>query len=292
MSFVIITDTSANIPSAMARKLNIQIIPFSYYIDGSEHTCYDTSKFNAENYYKQLGDGMQVTTSQITPQRYVDCFTKYLELKKDILFISMSSGISGSCHSAMSAADQLKGSYPGSRIEIIDSLAASLGEGMLAIEAAKLKAAGKTIDEVIEAIISMRSRLYQVFTVDDLMFLKRGGRLSGITAGIATVLNIKPLLKGNEDGKIVAFSRVRGRKKSIEAIASRYNDLVEQQAVQTAYIAHCGCKSEAVYLATLIKNSKKPKSIMIVDYEPVTGSYVGPGAIALFFLSCEGACMK
>lgn len=292
MSFVIMTDTSSNITAARARKLNIELIPFYYYVDGKECCCDSKSgqKFDADRYYKMLGDGIDVKTSQITPQRFEEAFEKVLVGGSDLMFISMSSGISGSCGSAKSAAQKLSEKYPERKIRVIDSLGASFGEGILATEASKMRAKGMCFDDVYENILDMRDRLYQVFTVDDLMFLKRGGRLSSIAAGIGSILNIKPILKGDRDGKIVAFTKVRGRKKSIEALAEKYNALVEQQAVQTVYIAHCGCKQDAITLAGLIKKIKPPKSIAVADYEPVTGSYVGPGALALFFLSHYGAC--
>lgn len=289
MSFVIMTDTSSNIPSSKAQQLDIKIIPFYYYIDGKEYSS-DGKKFDADEYYKKLGNGMDVKTSQITPQRFESAFEEVLKDGSDIIFISMSSGISSSCGSAKIAAKKLAEKYPERRIKVIDSLGASFGEGILAMEAARMRAEGMDFDEVCEELLDMRSRLYQVFTVDDLMFLKRGGRLSSIAAGIGTILNIKPILKGNRDGKIVAFSKARGRKRSIEALAEKYSELVEKQSAQTIYIAHCGCKQDAHFLAKLINKIKPPKKIAVADYEPVTGSYVGPGALALFFLSHYGAC--
>ncbi len=288
MSYVIFTDTSANLATETARKLGVHIVPLSYFVDGVECICSDTAKFDAQEYYKKLAEGMEVTTSQVTPQRFIDNFSPVLREGKDILFISISSGVSGTYNSAVQAAKQLKEEFPERRVEVFDTLAASLGQGMFAVEAAKSIRNGQTLDQTLEYLENLRSRVYQVFTVDDLMYLKRGGRLSGISAGIGTVLNIKPILKGNSKGQIVAFSKVRGRKKSIEALADRYEKLVENQAVQTVYIAHCACKNDAEQLAEAIQKRKPPKNFMIMDYEPVIGSYVGLGAIALFFISHDG----
>lgn len=291
-SFIIFTDTSSNLTAKAARKMNIEVIPLPYSIDGVDKTCCDSSEYDAEEFFGRLSGGARVITSQISPQTFISSFEPYLKSEKDILYISMSSGISGTYNSAVTASKQLKELYPEREIAVFDSLAASLGEGLIAIEAAKLQRLGKTLRQTVDAITDIRERLYQVFTVDDLMYLKRGGRLSGISAGIGTVLSIKPILKGNSDGKIVAFSKVRGRKKSIEALADRYERLVENQALQTVYIAHCACRNDAEELAGMIQKRKPPKNFMITDYEPVTGSYVGTGALALFFLSDYGCKAK
>lgn len=292
MGYIIITDSASNIPTEMTNKNDIKIIHLSYTLNGKEYICKDTAKFNSHAYYEAISNGLKVTTSQVNPQRYADCFREYLSGGQDILFIGLSSGISGSFNSAVMAKNQLLEEYPDRKILLLDSLGASMGEGLLAIRAAELRSGGYSIDEVYSQLSDMRNRMFQVFTVDDLMHLKRGGRLSGISAGIGTILNIKPLLTGTAEGKIIAFSKVRGRKKSIEALASKYEELVEQQAVQTIAIAHADCEEDAKYLAKLINGTKPPKEILIVDYEPVTGSYVGPGALALFFLSHSNARLK
>ncbi len=292
MSYIIITDSASNIPTEMANKNDIKTVHLYYIINGKEHACKDTAKFNSHAYYEAIGKGLKVTTSQVNPQRYVELFGGYLKDGKDILFIGLSSGISGSFNSAVMAREQLLEEYPDSKIVLLDSLGASMGEGLLALKASELRSKGHTIDEAYDELCVMRDRMFQVFTVDDLMHLKRGGRLSGLSAGIGTVLNIKPLLTGTTEGKIIAFSKVRGRKKSVEALASKYEELVEQQAVQTVAIAHADCEDDAKYLARLIYSTKPPKEIIIVDYEPVTGAYVGPGALALFFLSHDNVRLK
>ena len=192
----------------------------------------------------------------------------------------MSSGISGACNAAHMAADTLLEQYRERRIEIVDSLGASLGEGM---QAARLRDLGKSVTESAEELRKRAKRMFNVFTVDDLMHLKRGGRLSNLSAVVGTVLNIKPLLKGNEDGKIVAFSKIRGRRKSIESLAQAYEKLAVRPEEQIVGIAQAGCREDAEYLAQLLRRSHPPNEILTVEYEPVTGSHVGPGALALFF---------
>lgn len=287
MSFEIVTDTSSNLQNSVVSEYSIKRIPFSYYVDGQEHTCMDTDSFDAEAYYAKIKSGVKVTTSQVTPQRFVENFEPILKEGKDILFVSMSSGISGSCSSAGIAANQLKEDYPDRKIEIVDTMAASLGEGLVAVEGAKLRDSGMDIEEAAQRLREMAVKMCQIFTVDDLMHLRRGGRLSNLSAIVGTVLQIKPLLKGDSEGKIVAFHKLRGRKRAIEALAERYDRLAVAPENQVVGIAHSACKKDAETLAELLKRNNPPKDIMLVDYEPVTGSHVGPGALALFFLGNE-----
>ena len=168
---------------------------------------------------------------------------------------------------------------------MIDTLGASLGEGLVALEAARLRDLDLSAEAAALRLRSLSQRMFNVFTVDDLMHLKRGGRLSNVAAIVGMVLNIKPLLKGNEEGKIVSFAKVRGRKKSIEELAARYDKLAVDPEKQVVGIAQAGCREDAAYLAQLLRRNRPPKEILTVEYEPVTGCHVGPGALALFFLS-------
>lgn len=283
MAFVIITDTSANIDTQVAKGNNIMVLPFSYYIDGDEYTCTDTDKFDAKEYYNSIRGGIKVTTSQINPQQYIDYMEPVLKEGKDILFIGLSSGISGSYESACIAGAQLRGEYPERKIQLIDSLGAGLGEGLLALRAARCRDNGMELEETKARILKFRKRMYQVFIVDDLMHLRRTGRLSNSSAVIGTVLNIKPLLKGNENGKIVAFGKARGRRQAIKAMAEKYAALVENPQVQLVGISHADCEEDALWLKELIERKCAPKEIMLVKHEPVTGSHIGPGSLALFF---------
>ena len=289
MSFTIFTDTSGNIDSALAKKYDIKIIPFSYFIGDEEFTCLDTESFDGVDYYNRMLNGVRVTTSQINPQRYIDHFEPILKDGSDILFIGMSSGISGSYESAGIAANQLLEDYPDRKIILIDSLGASLGEGLLAVWAYELKEQGKSIEETAEKVSKIRDNMYQVFTVDDLKYLQRGGRISNATAIAGTVLNIKPLLKGNEHGKIVSFAKFRGRKRAIEALAKKYEELAIDQSDLIVGISHANCADDANTLKELLMKIQPPKEVVIVQHEPVTGSYLGPGALALFFQGKDGA---
>lgn len=285
MSYRIFTDTSSNLPTALLRERDIDVIPFSYFIDGEENKCLDTEAFDGEAYYAAIKAGARVTTAQITPQKYVDFFEPVLAAGEDLIFVSMSSGISGSCNSARMAAAELKEKYPLRSIYIIDTMGASLGEGLVALRAAELRDAGEDAARAAEALDVMSRRMCQVFTVDDLMHLRRGGRLSNLSAVVGTVLHIKPMLIGNEEGKIIAIAKLRGRKRSIEALAEKFEEYAVEPENQIIGIAHAGCRADAELLISLINKGRAPREIMLVDYEPVTGCHVGPGALALFFVS-------
>jgi DegV family protein with EDD domain len=287
MSFVVITDTSSNLPTSVIRKYGIEEISFPYYMEGKTCYCTDTDTFDSEAFYAAIAKGATVTTSQITPQRYIAFYEPFLKEGKDILFVAMSSGISGSCSSAKIGAQEILEFYPERRIEVVDTIGASLGEGLLAVQAAELRDQGMALQEAADLLRKRAKSLFNVFTVDNLMFLKRGGRLSNLSAVIGTVLNIKPILKGNEEGKIVAFAKVRGRKQSIRTLAQLYEKNVVDPEKQIVGIAQAACREDAEALAAMLRETKPPKDILIVDYEPVTGSHVGPGALALFFCSTE-----
>ena len=287
MSYTVITDTSANLPTKLLNKLNISVLPFTYHCEDKSFNCLDTDSFDGDEFYDRIRAGLVVTTSQITPYHYEELFRPILARGEDILFVGMSSGISGSFHSSCIAAEAMREEFPERKIELVDTRAASLGEGIIVLKAAEMRVAGVPIETAAEKLRTLSARMCQIFTVDDLMYLRRGGRLSNLSAIVGTVLNIKPLLKGNDLGQIVSFAKLRGRKKSIEAIAERYDKLVCKAHEQIVGIAQAGCRKDAEYLVSLINKNHPPKEILNVEYEPVTGSHVGPGALALFFIGPE-----
>ena len=286
--YQVITDTSANLPTDLVQKESITVIPFQYYVNGVERTCLDTVAFDGVSFYNAMRNGADVTTSQINPQHYIDAMRPILLQGDDVLFVGMSSGISGSFHCAELAAEELKLQYPGRKVRLVDTIGASLGEGLLVLRAIQYRRLGESLDNVHQKLLELRHRLCNIFTVDDLKYLRKGGRLSNLSFLVGTLLHIKPLLKGNEEGKIVAFSKIRGRKKAIEALAERYNEYVVHPEDQTVGIAHADCPEDAQKLIELLNDKNPPKEILNVFYEPVTGSHVGPGTLALFFEAREG----
>lgn len=292
MSFEIITDATANLETRDARKHGIGIIPFSYFVGDEEFKCEDTDEFDDKKYYDAIRQGMTVTTSQINPGKYMEYFEPILNEGKDVLFVGLSSGISGSFNSAEIAKNELLNKYPDRSIELIDSLGAGLGEGLLALKAVEYKESGLSLEKTVELINGHRDRMYQVFTVDDLKHLCRTGRLSNVGAIVGSLLKIKPLLKGNETGQIVATSKIRGRKQAIKAMVEKFVDLAVKPESQLIGISHADCKEDADYLVNLLKEKFLLKDLLMVKHEPVTGSHIGPGSLALFFEGAEGVRLK
>lgn len=292
MSFTVITDTAANLDTRMAEERNISVIPFYYFVDGKEYTCTDTAQFNYHEYYDRIREGMTVTTSQVNPQSFVDYFAPILEGGSDIIFVCMSSGISGTFASAGIARQQLLEDYPQRRIRLIDSLGAGLGVGLLSLMAADYRDKGMDTDTAADLLKERVKSLYQVFIVDDLMHLRRTGRLSNISAIVGSVLGIKPLLKGNENGKIVAFEKHRGRKNAIVAMADKFASYA--RGADRIAISHADCEEDAKYLIKLLRERgcAASREIVLAPHEPVTGSHIGPGALALFFEGDEDVRLK
>lgn len=286
--FQVMTDTSANLPTELAKQNDVTVIPLQYFVNGARHTCLDTEGFDGETFYGAMREGAEITTSQINPQLYIDMMKPVLQRGLDILFVGMSSGISGSFHCAEIAAMELLSDFPERTIRLVDTLGASLGEGLLVLKAIRDKVSGLSLEDVYQKLMDLRHRLCNIFTVDDLKYLKKGGRLSNLSFIVGTLLQIKPLLKGNDEGKIVAFAKLRGRKKALEELAKRYDEYVVDAEEQTVGIAHADCPEDAAYLAEMLRRNHPPKEILTVGYEPVTGSHVGPGTLALFFEAREG----
>jgi len=285
--FVVLTDTSANIPYAILKERGIDILPFHFYVDGKECAELNTETFDGKAFFDMMRAGKRVTTSQINPYSFTEFFGSYLMQGKDVLFISMSSGISGSYNSAKSAAAMLKETYPERKIAVVDTRGASLGEGLVALKAAEYADAGMSLEVTAKKMWDLSTRMYNVFSVDDLTYLRNTGRLSNAAAVVGMVLQIKPILKGDPEGKIVSFKKVRGRKAAIETLAKRWDEMAVNHETQTIGIAHADCAEDAEMLINLINRNHPPKQIINVMYEPVTGSHVGPGTLALFFESDE-----
>ncbi len=291
MSFTIITDTSANLSADYLESEAITAIPYKFSIGGEEHTCTDLDRFDreeAESFYASIKNGAKVNTSQITPAEFEEAFEPELKAGRDVLFISMSSGISGSFDSCTSAIKELEEKYPDRRVLAFDTLAASLGEGLAVLHAVRCRDKGMSIDETLAFLERKRARLYQVVLVEDLMHLHRGGRISAPKALLGTVLGIRPILKGDEKGHLVVRDKVRGRKKGLAYLAEKYAELVDRGTEQTVCIAFTDCLADALELGERIKGIFKPGELVIKRYEPVTGKHIGPGTVALFFEGREG----
>lgn len=284
MSFSIFVDGSSNLPGHLLRELAIEILPCSYTMNGQPST-YDGSldSFDAHEYYDMLRQGGRVQTSLLNTQLFLDSFRPVLERGEDVVYFSMSSGISGTCHAARIAAEELLEEFPERTVRVVDSLGSGFGTGLMACKAADLRAAGKNAAQTADIMDADAQNTLQFFTVDDLNFLKHTGRVSGATAMIGTVLNIKPVLWGDPSGHITARSKCRGRKKAMAAIVEEYRLRVEDAENQRVAISHGDCPEDAQALADMICAVAKPGELIIAPHEPFTGAHVGPGMLALFF---------
>lgn len=287
MSFIILSDTSCNLPQSLLAPEEICLVPFTYYPrenSAQQLSCTDIEHFDSKTYYDEIREGKLYNTSQIAPQTYFDLIEPYAKAGKDVLYVGMSSGISGSYHSSQIAKQMLEEAYPERKFLMFDTMGASLGEGLAVLYAAEWRRQGKSIDECYAALEALRPRICQVFTVDSLKHLQRTGRLSNAARILGTVLNIKPILKGNELGQIVTAEKVRGSARALKALAERYDAEVREPEKQIVGIAHADNPEGAAQLAALLRENNPPKEILTVCYEPVTGAHVGPGTVALFFL--------
>ena len=286
MSFTVFADGSANLPKAMLE--GIVLLPCDYIVDGEPQTYWgDVDQFDGHAYYEGLRNGRKVSTSLLNAQVFISQFTPYLEQGQDIIYVSMSSGISGTYDAAVAASKELMANYPGRFIHVVDSHGCGFGNGLLAIRAAELSRQGVDVREAAAIVDAEVPHTCQYFTVDDLNFLKRTGRVSGVSAAIGTVLNIKPILYGDSTGHIVACAKVRGRRKAIEAVAAKYKEKRIDSDEQKICISHGDCLEDAEYLASLVRKITPDVPVTICQHEPFSGAHVGPGMLGLFFRGVE-----
>lgn len=284
MSFAIYTDGCSNLPGEQIRKFGIHVVPCTYTMDGVQYVYDgDIDSFDAPAHYDMLRAGKLIQTSLLNTQLFMDHFRTALAEGQDVIYVGLSSGVSGTYNAARLAAEELKEEYPDRVVRTVDSRGAALGPGLLTLMAADLREEGKPVNEAADLLIAATDDLCEYFTVDDLMFLKRTGRLSGAGAVVGTMLNIKPILRGDEEGHIVAFQKIRGRKKAVETLAKIYEERVVDAGSQRVGITHGDCLEEAQALADRICAIAQPKELILCPHEPFTGSHVGPGMLAVFF---------
>lgn len=278
------TDTSANLPVEIIDEYGIEVVPFSYTIDGVEYI--PEREFDGKAFYAAMRAGSEVKTSMVNAGTFIERFKAALDAGKDVLYIGMSGGISGTANAALMAKQELDEEYPDRKIVVIDTLAASLGEGLLVIKAAEQLKDGVALDAIEEAIRAQVPSMCQSFTVDDLKYLKNTGRVSGAAAIIGNVLSIHPILIGDYEGKIVVKAKVRGMKRTLDALAERYAELALSKT-ETIGIAHADNEEGKAYLVQRLRDKGLTGKCLSVCYEPVTGSHVGPGTVALFFFGTD-----
>ncbi|MBC8629656.1 DegV family protein [Blautia stercoris] len=289
--FQIFVDSAANLPAVIAKQYNINVISFINLIDGKEVTCYnpelslEEERQKGTEYYNAMRKGCEIKTGLISTATFEEQFQKAFEEDQDVLYFSLSKNISGNFNSARLAAEEVLSKHTnGCKIRLIDSLNASLAQGILAIYASIMREKGMEINEVADFLETCVGKMNGIFTVGDLKYLSRTGRIKGSVATIGNMLKIKPILKGDKDGYIVTYKKVRGRKAALNTLVDLVcNNIVEPEK-QIIGIAHADAYEESLYVMNKIQEKIKVRDFINTSYDFCTGSHVGPDTIALFFI--------
>ena len=284
--FVIVTDSSADLPASLVQEMGVEVLPLSFTVQGKTYHNYpDDREMDPKVFYKMLRDGEMATTSAVNVAEYTATLEPLLQAGKDVLVLAFSSGLSTTYQSSVIAVNELSEQYPDRKIYTVDTLCASLGQGLLVYLAAQEQKKGKSIEEVRDWAEENKLHLCHWFTVDDLHFLKRGGRISAATAVVGTMLSIKPVLHVDDEGHLISMGKARGRGASLTALV----DHMEQTAtdVDTVFISHGDCLADAEKVAADVKKRFGTRDVVINTIGPVIGAHAGPGTVALFFLGTK-----
>lgn len=282
MDFQIITDSCCDFPTPMYGQLGLTFVPLTVEFRGN--TFDDKNDDTLKDMYQGLRAGEVAKTSAVNPSRWSQAMEEALSAGKDVLVLAFSSGLSTTYQSAVIAAQELAEKYPDRKIQVIDTLCASMGQGLLVWYACKKRDEGLSLEEVAQWVLDNRLHLCHWFTVDDLMYLKRGGRISAATALVGTMLQIKPLLHVDDEGHLINMTKTRGRKAAIDAMVKKAQELGAGYDNSTMFISHGDCLSDAEYLSRQLKEKCGVKDVVISYVGAVIGSHSGPGTLALFFL--------
>lgn len=288
MSFCIITDSSANLTTKLINEKNIKVISLTYIIGEKEYLSYIPEKeTDYKSFYDLLRAKEHVKTSLVSYERVEEAVKEAFDNGEDVLYISFASSLSGSYGIAGHCLEDLKEQYPDRKAILVDSLCASMGQGLYVCLAADKRTEGVSLEETAQYLEDIKMNMVHLFTVDDLFYLKRGGRLSGATAVVGTILGIKPLLHMDNEGKLVSYGKTRGRKNSIDELINRMGETGIDLSSQTVFVAHADCIEDAEYAAKEIKSRYKVKNVVINYIDQVIGSHAGPGTLAIFYIGTE-----
>ena len=289
--FQIFVDSAANLPAFIAKQYNINVISFVNLVSGKEITCYnpdlspEEEREKGSEYYNAMRKGCEIKTGLISIATFKEKFQKALQEGQDVLYFSLSKNISGTYNSArLAAEDLLDNNANGHKIRLIDSLNASLAQGILAIYASIMRDKGMAVDEVANFLESCVGKMNGIFTVGDLKYLSHTGRIKGSVAAIGNVLRIKPILKGDKDGYIVSYKNVRGRKSALNTLIDLVCNNIIHPEKQIIGIAHADAYEDSLYIMKKIQEKIKVRDFINTSYDFCTGSHVGPDTIALFFI--------
>ena len=285
LDYIILTDSGSDLTVEQAKELDISLIDLSVLVEDSEPQ--KNRDVDAKEFYALLREKKSASTAAVNIGDFLEVMSEALEAGKDVLYIGFSSGLSSTYSAGYNAAQELAEKYPDRKIYTVDTLCASLGQGLLVYLAAKLRLEGKSIEDVRDFVEQSKLHLCHWFTVDDLFFLKRCGRVGAATAVVGTMLGIKPVMHVDNEGKLVKVTTARGRRASIDALAAKVGETGIDPADQTMFICHGDCAEDAEYLAAKLKNDYGVKEVIIGYTGVVIGSHSGPGTLALFFLGTE-----
>ena len=287
-NFVILTDSSADLTAELAARMQVEVLPLSFTLRDQIYYNYpDNREMDPKAFYDLLRQGETATTSAINVSQYTEVLEPLLQAGKDVLILAFSSGLSTTYNSAVIAADDLREHYPERKVFVVDTLCASLGQGLLVWLAAKERQRGRTIEEVRDWAELNKYNLCHQFTVDDLHFLKRGGRISATTAVVGSMLQIKPVLHVDDEGHLVNVSKARGCNAALKALVDRMEQTAVGPREQTVFISHGDCLEDAQELARMIRERMGTQDFIFNHVGPVIGAHSGPGTVALFYLGTE-----
>jgi DegV family protein with EDD domain len=283
-NFEILTDSSCDLPAELAAELELTVLPLSFSIGGHEYLNYlDGRDLPIHEYYERLRAGEPAQTAAVNVGSFVNAIEPLLQAGKDVLVLAFSSGLSNTCNAARMACEELAAKYPDRKVICVDTLCASLGQGMIADYAVQKKREGKSIEEVRDLVEQKRLQLCHWFTVDDLNHLKRGGRVSPAVAFLGGMLNFKPIMHMDDQGHLASVGKVRGRRASLDALVDRMEQTAVEPQTQTVFISHGDTPEDAEYVASEVKRRFGTEHIVINTVGPVIGTHSGPGTLALFF---------
>lgn len=280
--YVITVNSTVDLPKEWLEERKVPVISLKYTIDNETYT--DMEGLSSKEFFEKLRDGKMATTSQINPEEARAQLEPFLKERKDVLHLGFSSGLSGTYNSMRIAGEELKEEYPEAKIIIIDTLCACLGEGLLLYKALQLKEAGKTIEDTAKWVEENKLHICHNVTVDDLFHLHRGGRISKASAVLGSVVQIKPIIHMDENGKLQVIGKERGRKKSLNKIVDMAVEQIKGWDNDIAMITHGDCQEDAEYVAKLVRERLGIENILINNIGTVIGSHTGPGVVAVFVM--------
>ena len=285
--YAIVTESSADLDAALVQELGVEVLPLTFLMEGQTYRNFpDNREIDPHQFYDRLRQGAMATTSAVNVAQYVEALEPLLQAGQDVLVLAFSSGLSATCGSAVMAAEELTERYPQRKVYVVDTLCASLGQGLLVWLAAKEREKGKTIEEVRDWTEQTKLHICHEVTVDDLDTLKRGGRISATTAVLGSMLQIKPIIHVDNEGHLINVAKCRGRHTSLKMLVDRMAERVDGP-VETVFISHGDCLEDAKAVGEMVKERFGVPEVRYNHVGPVIGAHTGPGVVALFYVGRE-----